>query len=135
MENNTVEKPQITKTIGVIDAPIILKFTGNSAEHSNNKLRMVPIVFTSDRDLMDRTLEVMTDCGRKAEVVFESTENLIKYVPEVNVNVHKDAPLGLDKLLVRPSIVVMDTSLAKILGVEIRNGGLQYARIAAMTRS
>ena len=135
MNENTVVKPQITKTIGVIDAPNILKFTGDSEDHSNNKLRMVPIIFTSDRDLMDRTLQVMTDCGRRADVLFEDLENLIKYVPEVTVNVHGDAPLGLDKLLVRPSIVVMDKSLAETLGVEIRNGTLQYARIAAMVRS
>jgi len=126
--------PRITKKIGVIDAPNFLKFTGDSGEYSENRLRMVPIVFTSDRELIGRTLEVMTDCGGRAEVVFENVEELVRYVPSVNVSINKDAPLKLSDLVVRPTIVVMDKSLAEALGVVIRDRTLQYAKIAEVGR-
>ncbi len=132
MEIDTMARPRITKTIGVIDAPNLLKVSGGWTE---NGLRMVPIVFTSDRELMDRTLAVTTERGRKAEVLFEDVENLVKYVTSVNVNVYKGTPLDLKQLVVRPSIVVIDKNLAQTLGVEIRKSSIQEAMIAEIMRS
>jgi hypothetical protein len=132
--DNTATRPGIIKTVGVIDAPGFLKFTGDSEAYSGNRLRVVPVVFTADRNLMGRTLEIESEDGRKAVALFEDAENLIQYVPEVNVNLYKSSMVGLNLLLARPSILVIDKNLAEALRVEIGESGSQKVRIAEVLR-
>jgi hypothetical protein len=130
--NREIE-PRMTKTIGVINASNFIKFTGGAEEHGARPC-MVPIAFTADRNLRDRTLRIRIENGRNADVEFDDVEEIIKYVPEVNVKIYRSGtPLGLDKLVRKPSIVVIDSSLAEVLGVELRSSSSNEAIITETT--
>lgn len=137
---------QVRKKIGVIEGPNFLRLYQNGLRDKMTKedgefaggLNVLPIVFTCDRTLIGRTSEVVTDYGAKAVVIFEGVENLVKYVPyaDVAVKVSRNAtPFTYKDLLVRDTVVVMDSSLAEQIGVTIRDcTTLQYAKISAVGR-
>ena len=123
----------MTKKVGVIDGPNFLEFTGGSGENSGG-LRMTPVVFTADRELIGRTFEIRTESDGRAEAVFANVEDLPKYVQSVEVKVSSSDTFGLRDLVVRPSLVVMDEHLAAALGIVIRDRQLQYARVMEVMR-